>query len=152
MPPPRPARFRHPALARPRRRLRNDQLRPLPRHQPAPPRSHRRRPPPPRDSLVVSLQGIPDPSNNAVQIEDQGAINLPFLVPINATGVTPSDLSRHIRTTYLERDFYRTVDVSVSVTERYIYVGGEVQRPGRIVWTPDLTLAKAIQAAGGFTL
>jgi polysaccharide export outer membrane protein len=40
----------------------------------------------------------------------------------------------------------------VSVTERYIYVGGEVQRPGRIVWTPDLTLAKAIQAAGGFTL
>jgi polysaccharide export outer membrane protein len=44
------------------------------------------------------------------------------------------------------------VDVSVSVTERYIYVGGEVQRPGRIVWTPDLTAAKAIQSAGGFTL
>lgn len=106
----------------------------------------------PGDSLVVSLQGIPDPSNNAVQIDNQGAINLPFLGPINAAGVTPSDLSRYIRTTYIERDFYRTVDVSVSVTERYIYVGGEVQRPGRIVWTPDLTLAKAIQAAGGFTL
>ena len=42
--------------------------------------------------------------------------------------------------------------MSVSVTERYIYVGGEVQRPGRIVWTPDLTVAKAIQSAGGFTL
>ncbi|MSU72940.1 MAG: hypothetical protein EXS43_11445 [Opitutus sp.] len=38
----------------------------------------------------------------------------------------------------------------MSVTERYIYVGGEVQRPGRIIWTPDLT--KAIQSAGGFTL
>ena len=40
----------------------------------------------------------------------------------------------------------------MSVTERYIYVGGEVQRPGRIVWTPDLSVAKAIQSAGGFTL
>ena len=24
--------------------------------------------------------------------------------------------------------------------------------PGRIVWTPDLTLTKAVQSAGGFTL
>lgn len=31
-------------------------------------------------------------------------------------------------------------------------MGGEVQRPGRIEWTPDLTMTKAIQAAGGFTL
>ena len=40
----------------------------------------------------------------------------------------------------------------MSVTERFIYVGGEVQRPGRITWTTDLSVAKAIQAAGGFTL
>jgi polysaccharide export outer membrane protein len=38
------------------------------------------------------------------------------------------------------------------VTERYVYVGGEITRPGRIIWTPDLTLTKAIQSAGGFTL
>ena len=25
-------------------------------------------------------------------------------------------------------------------------------KPGRIVWTPDLTLTKAVQAAGGFSL
>ena len=42
--------------------------------------------------------------------------------------------------------------MSVNVTERYIYIGGEVQRPGRIVWSPDLTLSKAVQSAGGFTL
>ncbi len=40
----------------------------------------------------------------------------------------------------------------MSVTESYIYVGGEVQRPGRIIWTPDLTETKAIQSARGFTL
>jgi polysaccharide export outer membrane protein len=45
-----------------------------------------------------------------------------------------------------------SVEISASVTERYVYVGGEVQKPGRIIWTPDLTAAKAIEAAGGFTL
>ena len=28
----------------------------------------------------------------------------------------------------------------------------EVQRPGRIPWSPDLTLSKAVQSAGGFSL
>ena len=61
-------------------------------------------------------------------------------------------MSQKIRETYVSKKIYTTVDVSVSVTERYIYVGGEVQRPGRIIWTPDLTVAKAVQSAGGFTL
>lgn len=104
------------------------------------------------DSLVVAIQGVPDPSNNAVQIDESGFITLPLIGPINAGGMTISELTQHIRQTYLAKSIYRTVDVSVSVTERYVYVGGEVQRPGRIVWTPDLTVTKAIQSAGGFTL
>jgi polysaccharide export outer membrane protein len=104
------------------------------------------------DSLVVSIQGVPDPSTNAVQIDDQGVISLPLIGIVNAGGLTSSDLSQRIRETYLAKRIYTTVDISVTVTERYVYVGGEVQRPGRIVWTPDLTVTKAIQAAGGFTL
>lgn len=104
------------------------------------------------DSLVVSIQGVPDPSTNAVQIDDQGVISLPLIGIVNAAGTTSSDLSQRIRETYVSRRIYTTVDISVTVTERYVYVGGEVQRPGRIVWTPDLTVTKAIQAAGGFTL
>jgi polysaccharide export outer membrane protein len=104
------------------------------------------------DSLVVSIQGVPDPSTNAVQIDDQGIISLPLIGVVNAAGLTPSDLSQRVRETYVSKRIYTTVDISVSVTERYVYVGGEVQRPGRIVWTPDLTVTKAIQAAGGFTL
>ena len=38
------------------------------------------------------------------------------------------------------------------MTERYVYVGGEVSRPGRVVWSPDLSLTKAIQTAGGFSI
>lgn len=104
------------------------------------------------DSLTVALQGIPDPSTNAVQIDERGIISLPFIGTIPAANSTASELSQRIRETYISRKIYTTVDVSVSVTERYIYIGGEVQRPGRIVWTPDLTLTKAIQSAGGFSL
>lgn len=106
----------------------------------------------PGDSLTVAIQGVPDPSNNPVMIDDKGLISLPYIGTIQAGGLSTAELSQRIRDTYVAKQIYTTVDVSVSVTERYVYVGGEVQRPGRVVWTPDLTAAKAIQAAGGFTL
>jgi polysaccharide export outer membrane protein len=106
----------------------------------------------PGDSLTVALQGVPDPSTNAVQIDEQGLISLPFIGTLAAAGASTAELSQRIRETYVAKKIYTVVDVSVTVTERFIYVGGEVQRPGRIVWTPDLTVAKAIQSAGGFSL
>lgn len=106
----------------------------------------------PGDNLVVALLGIPDPTNSAVQVDEQGLISLPYIGAITAGGLTTSELSRSIRDTYIAKKFYTTMDVSITVTERYVYIGGEVQRPGRIQWAPDMTLSKAIQAAGGFTL
>jgi len=106
----------------------------------------------PGDSLNIAVQGVPDAATHAIQIDEQGLISLPFIGAVQAAGATTAELSQRIRETYVTKKIYRAVDVSVSVTERYIYVGGEVQRPGRIVWTPDLTAAKAIQSAGGFTL
>ena len=106
----------------------------------------------PGDSLTVAIIGVPDPSTNAVQIDDQGIINLPYIGTIKASGETAGSLTQRIRETYVTKKIYTTVDISVSVTERYVYVGGEVEKPGRIIWTPDLTAAKAVQAAGGFTL
>lgn len=106
----------------------------------------------PGDSLTIALQGVPDPSTNSVQIDEQGLISLPFIGVLHAAGVSTAELAQRIRETYVTKKIYTVVDVSVSVTERFVYVGGEVQRPGRIIWTPDLTAAKAIQAAGGFTL
>jgi polysaccharide export outer membrane protein len=106
----------------------------------------------PGDSLTIALLGVPDPTTNAVQIDDQGLISLPFVGALTAGGMSTAELSQHIRETYIAKKIYNVVDVSVSVTERYVYVGGEVQHPGRIVWTPDLTAGKAIQSAGGFSL
>jgi polysaccharide biosynthesis/export protein VpsN len=106
----------------------------------------------PGDSLNIAVQGVPDATTHTLQIDEQGSISLPFIGAVVASGATTAELSQRIRETYVTKRIYPSVDVSVSVTERYIYVGGEVQRPGRIIWTPDLTAAKAIQSAGGFTL
>ena len=104
------------------------------------------------DSLVITLQGVPDPTANTLQIDEQGLVTLPYIGQVTAAGTTTAGLSQKIREAYVSKKIYTTVDVSVSVTERYVYVGGEVARPGRIIWTPDLTVTKAVQAAGGFTL
>lgn len=103
------------------------------------------------DALTITLQGVPDPGVHAVQVDEQGLVSMPFIGTVQAAGGTTSELAQRIRETYVTKRIYTAVDVSVSVTERYVYIGGEVVRPGRVVWTPDLTAAKAIQAAGGFT-
>ena len=104
------------------------------------------------DSLTVVLQGVPDPSNNTVTIDDKGQMTLPYSGSVTAAGLSTAELSQSIRETYVAKKIYTNLDVSVSVTERYVYVDGEVQHAGRIIWTPDLTATKAIQAAGGFSL
>jgi len=106
----------------------------------------------PGDSLTIAIIGVPDPTTNNVQIDDQGIISLPFIGAFKASGQTTAGLTQRIRQAYVTKKIYTSVDISVSVTERFVYVGGEVEKPGRIIWTPDLTASKAIQAAGGFTL
>lgn len=104
------------------------------------------------DTMTVSLLGIPEPVTTSVQIDEQGVIRLQYIGAVTASGLTAAELSQSIRDTYIAKKYYTALDVSVNVTERYVYIGGEIQRPGRIPWSPDLTLAKAVQSAGGFTL
>jgi protein involved in polysaccharide export with SLBB domain len=106
----------------------------------------------PGDSLTIAIIGVPDPTTNSVQIDDKGMVSLPYIGAVQAAGETTAGLTSGIRDAYVAKKIYTSVDISVSVTERYVYIGGEVEKPGRIIWTPDLTAAKAIEAAGGFTL
>lgn len=106
----------------------------------------------PGDTMTVSLLGIPEPLTSSVQIDEQGLIRLQYIGAVTASGLTAAELSQSIRDAYIAKNYYTALDVSVNVTERYVYIGGEVQRPGRIPWSPDLTLSKAVQSAGGFSL
>ena len=107
----------------------------------------------PGDSLTIAIVGVPDPSTNSVQIDDRGIISLPYIGTLNAAGETTGGLTQRIRDAYVTKKIYMSVDVSVSVTERYVYVGGEVEKPGRIIWTPDPgSRRRSGQAARGSTL
>ncbi len=106
----------------------------------------------PGDTIVINLQSIPDPVQIETQIDDQGEISLRYIGRLAAAGITVSELAVKTKNAYINEKIYNSIDVSISVTERYVYVGGEVSRPGRVVWSPDLSLTKAIQSAGGFSI
>jgi polysaccharide export outer membrane protein len=61
-------------------------------------------------------------------------------------------LAEDIRQAYVDGRFYPNVDVGVTLAARYVYLGGEVRRPGPVLWAHDLTLTQAVAAAGGFGL
>ena len=66
----------------------------------------------PGDSLTVTLQGVPDPSTNTVQVDEQGLISLPYVGAITAGGISTAGLSQRIRETYIARKIYTALDVS----------------------------------------
>ena len=90
------------------------------------------------------------PDLTTVTIDERGEIALPLVGRIPAAGQTPGQLAERIEANYVPR-FYVRSSVSVTVSARYFYVGGEVRSPGRYAWGEDVTLLKALNTAGGFT-
>lgn len=102
------------------------------------------------DQITVELQSIPDPIVQRLQINEQGFISLRYIGALMAGGFTPFELQIAIRDEYLTQGIYNDVDVNVTVEERYVIVGGQVNRSGRVPWRQGMTINEAIQAAGGY--
>lgn len=87
-----------------------------------------------------------------VPVRPDGSITLQIAGDVRAEGLTCDELERVI----VERtsDRLREPEVSVMVTdvaEQKVYVGGEVQAPGFVVFQPGMTPLQAIMSRGGFT-
>jgi polysaccharide export outer membrane protein len=79
-------------------------------------------------------------------------ISLPLLGDVQAAGLTPMALSTSIATRLKDDLIDPLVTVSVSETNsKRIYFIGEVQRPGPMALTPNMTFLEAISSAGGLT-
>ena len=87
------------------------------------------------DPIVVYLRGIPGVPGGEQQIEDiideNGAINLPYVGAIQAGGKTSTELEQTIQKTYIDQQIYRYITVNVVVPSRSYYVRGEIRQPGR---------------------
>jgi polysaccharide biosynthesis/export protein len=104
----------------------------------------------PMDRLAVSVFGVPDLTQQ-VQVDSSGHIALPLVGSLQASGLTPAELSGKIAEA-LRRQYVRNPRVAVNVTEavsQTITVEGQVGQPGLLPVVGRMTLLRAIAAAKG---
>ena len=104
------------------------------------------------DRISVSFSGLPlAVEKHEEQIREDGYINPPFLGrAIKATGKSIGQLQEELQNLYVP-DYFKTATITVKRQDSYYFVGGEVKTPGQKPYLSEMTVLKAIQAAGDFT-
>ncbi len=104
------------------------------------------------DRLSISFSGLPVPiEKHAEQIREDGYINPPFLGrAVKAAGKSIGQLQEELQKLYVP-DYFKAATVTVYRQDSYFFVGGEVKMPGQKPYLSEMTVLKAIQAAGDFT-
>jgi polysaccharide export outer membrane protein len=84
-------------------------------------------------------------------IREDGTISPPLLgKPVQAAGKKVGELQDELLKLYVP-DFFKTLTITVKYEERYFFVGGQVRNPRQYPYLSQMTVLKAIQAAGDFT-
>lgn len=106
----------------------------------------------PLDPLFIRFSGVLDQIQLEPVIDENGQINLLHIdEPIQASGLTTSQLESKIENLYIEGEIYRNVSVNVTMTAKVFYVQGEVLQPGQFPLSSGTTLLQAIASARGYT-
>lgn len=88
----------------------------------------------------------------SVRLNPEGRISYPFLGELKARGLTLPQLEKTIADGLRGR-FLINPKVNISIEEyRPFFIQGEVKKPGRYPFQPDLNLRRALAIAGGITL
>jgi polysaccharide export outer membrane protein len=107
----------------------------------------------PSDELNISVWEQPDLSR-AVPVRPDGMISLPLINDIQAAGKTPMQLMNALVEKLVTLGVKSPL-VTVTVTairSQFIYVLGQVGRPGTFPMVPGMTVLQAIASSGGLTL
>jgi protein involved in polysaccharide export with SLBB domain len=102
------------------------------------------------DQLHVRFPFQADVSED-VPVRPDGRISLATTGEIDAVGMTPIELGEKIKDISSKK--LRNPEVVVVVTkvaERFVYVGGEVNKPGFVTLQPEMTPLQAVIQVGGF--
>ncbi len=87
------------------------------------------------------------------QVEADGTLDVPLIGPIAVAGLTPRQAADRIELALADGIIRRPV-VTVMVKEsrsRQVFVLGEVQSPGSLLYVDGMTVVQAIAMAGGLT-
>jgi protein involved in polysaccharide export with SLBB domain len=102
------------------------------------------------DSVKITVFNQPDLSGEFT-LDSNGKIWLPLIGGVQASGLSNISLQQKIRAA-LQPEFLTDPKIVVElISLRPIYLMGEVNRPGTYPYTEDVTVAKAVALAGGFT-
>jgi protein involved in polysaccharide export with SLBB domain len=104
----------------------------------------------PGDVVQIRYTHHPEMTQDDV-IAPDGKINVKLVGEVDAAGKTTEELEQSLAK--LTSEHLKDPEVNVSVvrfTEKLVYVGGEVTRPGPFPYRRGLTPLQAIAASGGF--
>ena len=104
------------------------------------------------DVFEVRVLSEPDLSG-AYRVAADGTVDYPFAGRISVVGLRSGEVQELIAGK-LRDGYLRKPQVSVMVKEwnsRKVSVIGQVQKPGPVVYFPNMTVVDAIAGAGGFT-
>lgn len=118
-----------------------------------------------KDSLIVTADYIIGPEDvlevivwksaelsKIVTVRPDGRISLPLVGDVDATGLTPMQLTNSIIEKLKQYKETPTVSVILQQVNSYgVYILGDVLKPGRFFLKSRTTLLQAITNAGGFT-
>src|SRR5262245_48528030 len=104
------------------------------------------------DRLSISFSGLPVAiEKHSEQIREDGYINPPYLGrAIKGAGKSIGQLQDELQKLYVP-DYFKSATITVIRQDSYYFVGGEVKTPGQKPYLSEMTVIKAIQAAGDFT-
>lgn len=86
----------------------------------------------------------------AVRVGEDGTITLTLIGSVTAVGKTGEQLQKTIHDLYVPK-YFQELNVIVRGETAYFYVDGEVNQIGQKEYPGEMTIVKAITAAGGFS-
>lgn len=105
-----------------------------------------------RDVLLISVWGYEELQLKDLIVRDDGKIAFPLVGEVEASGISPNELSQKIAIGL--KGYVNNPKVTVNVTKfrtNRVYVLGEVSRPGLYELERSHRLLDAIGIAGGYT-
>jgi polysaccharide biosynthesis/export protein len=106
----------------------------------------------PEDVLDIVVWKNDDLSQKAVVVRPDGKISMPLIGEVVAGGLTADQLASQIASRLKEFKERPAVTVSVKeVNSYYVYVLGEVNKPGKYQLKSHATVLQAVAVANGFT-
>lgn len=104
----------------------------------------------PGDKVHVTVFNEENLSGNYV-VGPDGRVTLPLAGGLQAAGLTLPQFQTAV-TKLLKGDFVQDPNVTITASDlRPYYILGEVKKPGRYSYMPDLTVLNAVATAEGFT-